>query len=111
MKFPIDTKVYAIFNGKVHKSYVRAQSRVYREYLRVHLMDNVKTINGHDIPMILDLHPDDVYKDKEVAKKILFQRKLRGEPENTEFTTTLAGGGSFKFEIEQSWKMKLGEKK
>lgn len=89
MKFPIDSKVYGIFNGKVHLAFVRSQSRMYKEYLRLHLMDNVKTINGHDIPMILDLHPDDVYEDEEVAKKILFRRKLRGEPENTKFSSEI----------------------
>ena len=83
MKFPIDTKVYAIFNGTVHKSYVKAQSRVYREFLRVYLYDKMQVINGHEVPMILDLHPDDVYKDKEIAQKILFNRKLKGLPENT----------------------------
>ena len=85
MKFPIDSKVYGIFNGKVHAALVRSQSRMYKEYLRLHLYDNVKSVNGHDVPMILDLHPDDVYEDREVAKKILFRRKLRGEPENTKF--------------------------
>lgn len=82
MKFPIDANVFGIFNGKVHPALVRAQSRMYKEYLRLHLYDNVKTINGHDVPMIVDLHPNDVYDDEIVAKKILFERKLRGEPEN-----------------------------
>ncbi len=86
MKFPIDSKVYAIFGGKVHKSYVRAQSRQYREFMRLHLFDNIHVINGHDVPMIIDLHPDDVYEDKVVAQKILFNRKLKGLPENTEYS-------------------------
>jgi len=85
MKFPIDSNVYAIFGGKVHPASVRAQSRMYKEFLRLHLYDNVKTINGHDVPMIIDLHPDDVFDDEVAAKKILFGRKLRGEPENTLF--------------------------
>jgi hypothetical protein len=84
MKFPIDSKVYAIFDDKVHLAFVRAQSRQYREFMRVHLMDNVRTINGHDVPMILDLHPNDVFEDETEAKKVLFRRKLRGENSNTD---------------------------
>ena len=85
MKFPIDSKVYAIFGGKVNKSYVRSQSRQYKEFMRLHVFDNMKVINGHDVPMIIDLHPDDVYEDKVVAQKVLFERKLKGLPENTEY--------------------------
>jgi len=85
MKFPIDTKVYAIFGGKVHMSYVRAQSRQYKEFMRLHLFAKITVINEHDVPMIIDLHPDDVYKDKVVAQKVLFERRLRGIPENTRY--------------------------
>jgi hypothetical protein len=45
----------------------------------------MKVINGHDVPMIIDLHPDDVYEDKVAAQKVLFERKLKGLPENTEY--------------------------
>jgi hypothetical protein len=85
MKFPIDKEVYAIFGGKVHVSRVRSQSRQYKEFMRLHIFDNMKVINGHDVPMIIDLHPDDVYEDKVAAQKVLFERKLKGLPENTEY--------------------------
>lgn len=85
MKFPVDTKVYAIFNGTVNAAYVKAQSRQYKEFMRLHLYDNMRTINGHEVPMIVDLHPEDVYEDKVVAQKILFERKLRGEPQNARY--------------------------
>ena len=84
MKFSIETKVFAIFKGKVHEACVKSQSRQYKEFLRLHLYDNMQ-INGHEVPMIIDLHPDDVYKDKIVAQKVLFERKLKGLPENTEY--------------------------
>ena len=85
MKFPINIEVYAIFAGKVNKSLVKAQSRQYKEFIRLHLLDNMMVVNGHDVPMIIDLHPDDVYKDRMVATKILFERKLKGLPENTKY--------------------------
>lgn len=85
MKFAINSKVYVIFGGKINESRVRAQSRQYKEFMRLHIFDNVRVINGHDVPMIVDLHPDDVYEDKVVAQKVLFERKLKGLPENTEY--------------------------
>ena len=85
MKFPIDMKVYAIFNGTVNRAYTLAQSKQYKEFMRLNLYDNTRKINGHDVPMIVDLHPDDVYEDKIVAQKILFERKLKGEPQNARY--------------------------
>ena len=85
MKFAIDSKVYAIFGGKVHGALVKAQSRQYKEFMRLHLYDGNRQINGHDVPMIIDLHPDDVYEDKVAGQKVLFERKLKGLPENTEY--------------------------
>jgi len=84
MKYPIGTKVYAIFGGKVSAGHMKAQSRQYKEFIRLHLYNDMQ-INGHQVPMIVDLHPDDVYKDKIAAQKILFERKLKGLPENTEY--------------------------
>lgn len=84
MKFPIGTKVFAIFKGKIYEAHVKAQSRQYKEFLRLHLYDSMQ-INGHEVPMIIDLHPDDVYEDKVAAQKVLFERKLKGLPENTRY--------------------------
>lgn len=85
MKFPIGTKVYAIFGGKVSAGHVKAQSMQYKEFIRLHLYNGMQ-INGHEVPMIIDLHPDDVYKDRMVATKILFERKLKGQSENTHYS-------------------------
>lgn len=84
MKFPIETKVYAIFKGKVYRALVKAQSKQYKEFIRLHLYDSMQ-INGHEVPMIIDLHPDDVYEDRVAAQKILFERKLKGLPENIKY--------------------------
>ena len=86
MKFRIESKVYAIFDSQIHEACVKAQSKQYKEFIRLHLYDDMLVkINGHKVPMIVDLHPDDVYEDRMAATKILFERKLKGQPENTKY--------------------------
>jgi len=80
MKFPIGTKVFAIFNEKVNGAEVRKQSRLYREYVRLNFYDQKLRAGNYAVPMIIDLHPDDVFEDEDAAKKALFERKLRGIP-------------------------------
>lgn len=76
MKFPVGTKVFGIFAGKVHPAEVTKQSRQYKEFLRLKLSE--QTISKHLVPLVIDLRPDDVYEDEKAAKKVLFLRKLHG---------------------------------
>ena len=79
MKIAIGTQVFGIFNEKVYPAEVKKQSKMYKEYIRLNFYNQKLNAGGLVVPMIIDLHPDDVFEDEDAAKKALFERKLRGE--------------------------------
>jgi hypothetical protein len=92
MKIAIGTQVFGIFNNQIHPAEVKKQSKLYKEYIRLNLYNqNLITSGRTVVPLIVDLHPGDVFEDEDAAKKALFERKLRGATRRLSYEARLDG--------------------